>query len=81
MNFGMRLGVLISLSNTEAQCYKFTSLFPSPLLWQILVGLRTQQGRKLMNIHILLILSIVSVEQIKESMNCDISLTKDFLVT
>lgn len=34
-----------------------------------------------MNIHVLLILSIINAEQIKESVNCDISLTKHFLVT
>lgn len=34
-----------------------------------------------MNIHVLLILSIVSAEQIKESMNCDIYLTKHLLIT
>lgn len=34
-----------------------------------------------MNIHVLLISSIVTAEQIKEDMNCDIYLTKHFLVT
>lgn len=83
MNFGMSLGVFVSLSNTEVQLQYYISFFPPPLLWQVLVGLRTEWGRrrKSMNIHVLLISSIVTAEQIKEDMNCDIYLTKHFLVT
>lgn len=83
MNFGMSLGAFVSLSNTEVQLQYYISFFPPSTALTGLGWLENwmRKEKEAMNIHVLLISSIVTAEQIKEDMNCDIYLTKHFLVT